>query len=103
VHRDDLVSLILLALDDARVSGPLVAASPAPCTMRDLAAALGRALRRPSWLRVPRAMLALAFGEGADVLCQSQRALPRRALALGFHFQFPDVDEALRQIVRRDQ
>ena len=39
------------------------------------------------------------LGEVAGVVTTGQRVLPRRAQALGYQFQFPDIDSALRQIV----
>jgi NAD dependent epimerase/dehydratase family enzyme len=91
----DLVRLYLLALDDDDVRGPLNGTAPAPVSMRDFAAALGRALSRPSWLKVPRLALQVAFGEGANALTTGQYARPAAALARGFEFSYPDVDSAL--------
>jgi NAD dependent epimerase/dehydratase family enzyme len=66
---------------------------------REFAAALGRALKRPAFLPAPAFALRLALGEMADALILGgQRVLPTKALALGFEFRYPRVDEALRQI-----
>lgn len=99
IHLADEVGLLLLALDDARVRGPLVGAAPNPLTMAAFSRALGRALHRPSWLPVPGLGLRLLFGEGAEVLLGGQRALPRRALELGYRFRFTDADAALRDLL----
>ncbi len=99
IHLRDLVAIILLALEDERLGGPLNATAPSPVSGRELAAALGRALRRPVWLRVPAPALRLALGEGASVLCASQRALPRRLLAHGFRFAFPELAPALAELL----
>jgi uncharacterized protein len=98
IHLDDLVSLYLFALDDARAQGPLNGSAPNPCTMKELAAALGRALHRPSWLPVPAAAVRAMFGEGATVVLDGQRVLPRRAQALGFQFRFANLDEAMADL-----
>lgn len=99
IHLDDVLGLIRLALDDARASGPINATAPEPARMRDFAAALGRALGRPSWLPVPAFALKLAFGEGAAVLLASQRVLPRRAHALGYVWKHPTLADALAAAV----
>src|SRR5262249_54369817 len=48
IHIDDLISLYLFALDDARASGPINGTAPNPVTMSDLAKGVGRKLHRPS-------------------------------------------------------
>ena len=53
IHIDDLVEVLVSALQDERFSGPLIAASPNPVTSRQLASAIGVVLRRPSVLPVP--------------------------------------------------
>jgi uncharacterized protein len=98
IHLDDLVSLYLFALDDARAQGAMNGAAPNPCTMKELAAALGRALHRPSWLPVPAPAVRALFGEGATVLLDGQRVLPKKALALGFQFRFAKLDEAMADL-----
>lgn len=99
IHHDDMVRLLMLALDDARTEGALNATAPAPVTMGDLARAIGSALHRPSWLPAPPFALRALFGEGADVLLGGQNVLPARALELGFQFNFPSLDAALAQIL----
>jgi NAD dependent epimerase/dehydratase family enzyme len=45
---------------------------------------------------VPGFAVRLLYGEMADIVVFGQRALPERALAHGFHFTHPDLDEALQ-------
>ena len=96
IHADDLVGLYVAALDGERWSGPVHAAAPEPVTNRQFARALGRALRRPALLPVPGAALRLLYGDMAMIVTTGQRAVPRRALELGFRFAHADLDEALR-------
>ncbi len=100
IHLVDEVGLALLALGDARAEGPLVAAAPEPARNRELAKAIGRALGRPSALRAPAFALQLGLGELASAILASQRVVPRQALALGYAFRFPDLDGALRDLLR---
>ncbi len=100
IHRDDEVGLLLWALDSDGVSGVLNATSPNPATNRDFSKALGRALGRPAVMPVPGFVLDLKFGgEFGRVLRGGQRVLPRRALELGYEFEHPDLDEALRDLL----
>ncbi len=99
IHHADLVGLILLALDNPEVRGPLNGTAPNPVTNKEFSRALGRALHRPSFLRAPKFMLRLALGEVADVITKGQRVLPKRARAAGFGFRFPNIDEALKDVL----
>jgi uncharacterized protein (TIGR01777 family) len=99
IHVADEVGIAMLALDDARATGPLNAVGPAPVRNRDLARAIGRALSRPSLLPAPAAAIRIAIGEMAEVVLASQRVLPRRALALGYRFRFPEVLAAVKDLL----
>jgi uncharacterized protein (TIGR01777 family) len=99
IHHDDMVGLLLLALDHPEARGPLNGTAPNPVTNRDFAKALGRALARPAFVRTPGFALRLGLGEVADVILTGQRVLPRRALALGYTFRYPTVEAALAQIL----
>jgi uncharacterized protein (TIGR01777 family) len=99
IHLADEVALILWALGDARVRGALNATAPEPARNRDLAKAIGRALHRPSALPLPTAVLKLALGEMAEVVTTGQRAVPKKALDLGFRFRFAGLAAALADVL----
>jgi uncharacterized protein (TIGR01777 family) len=96
VHHEDLVGLLLLALDDARAAGPINGTAPQPVTNKAFSKALGRALHRPSFLPTPRFALRVMLGQVAGLVTTGQNVIPRRALDLGYAFRFPQVDEAVR-------
>lgn len=99
IHLADEVGLILWALEEQRVEGALNACAPAPARNRDLAAAIGAALSRPSLLPVPDFAIKALFGELAEVILASQRVLPKKALALGYRFRFPELGPALKDLL----
>lgn len=99
VHLDDVVGLVLMALDDPAVRGAVNATGPAPVTFREFADAVGERLHRPAWLPVPGVMARLALGEFADAVLSGQRAVPKAALAAGYRFQYPTLREALRDVI----
>jgi uncharacterized protein (TIGR01777 family) len=101
IHLADAVGLVLLAVDDGRLSGPLVLSAPEPVRNRDLARAIGKVLHRPSALPAPAFAMRLVLGEVASVVLASQRAVPRKALALGYRFRFPELEAALRDLLVR--
>jgi len=99
IHRDDIVGLIQYALENNAVSGPVNAAAPNPVTMAEFCAALGREMGRPSWAPVPAFVLKLLLGEMSEMLLTGQKAVPQKALAMGYVFKYPKVEEALKDIV----
>jgi uncharacterized protein len=97
IHVDDEVGIMLWALDDERVSGPLNGTAPSPVTNREFAKALGRVLGRPTLMPIPKLAVRLLRGaELADAAAGGPRAVPRRALELGYEFRHPELDGALR-------
>lgn len=100
VVLDDVVAAFLRALGDERLSGPVNVVAPIPVRSGDFARALGKALRRPAFLPVPSFVLRALFGEMADeALLASARVESVRLRAAGHSFLFPDLEEALRDLV----
>jgi len=96
IHVDDVVGIYLAALDGAEWRGAVNASAPEPVTNREFSRALGRALHRPALLPVPKLALRVLYGDMAEMVTEGQRAVPARALELGYLFRHPDLDEALR-------
>jgi uncharacterized protein (TIGR01777 family) len=96
VHRLDWIEMVRWIVQTPEVSGPVNLTAPHPVTNREFARALGRALRRPSFVPVPRVALRIAIGEFATYAASGQRVVPTRALALGYHFRYPEIDMAFR-------
>jgi hypothetical protein len=101
IHRDDLVGLLVSTLEDPRFEGPVNAVAPAPVTMKEFAATLGRVLRRPAFAPAPAFAIRAAMGEMAALVLDGQKVLPARASVLGFPFRFERLEPALREILGR--
>ncbi|HKS21298.1 MAG TPA: DUF1731 domain-containing protein, partial [Thermoanaerobaculia bacterium] len=96
IDRDDVVRMILWALDNEAVQGVYNGTAPEPVTNRDFTRALGRAMHRPSIMPAPAFALRLLFGQMADeVLLGGQRVMPARAAREGFVFEYPNLPRAL--------
>jgi uncharacterized protein len=96
IHLDDMVGMIVRALDDENWTGAFNAGAPEPVTNAEFSKALGRALHRPAVAPVPGFALRLLYGDMAQLITDGRRLVPRRALELGFRHRHPDLDEALR-------
>ena len=99
IHLDDLCAMFEFALTQPQVDGPLNGTAPNPVTNADFTRALAHALHRPAILPVPRFAIDLLYGEMAQILFASQRAMPRAAQAAGFKFRFEDVAQALQAVL----
>ncbi len=98
IHRLDWLEMVRWIVDNAQVTGPVNATAPHPVTNRHLSRALGRALHRPALVPAPGFALKIVLGEMAESLVTGQRVLPERAKSLGFHFRYPEIEQAFRGI-----
>lgn len=85
-------------IDDPSVTGPVNLVGPEPRPQRQVAEALGSALRRPAKVPAPAIALRVALGEFADDVLASQRVLPARLLELGFAFAHPTLEAAAQTL-----
>ena len=99
IHLADEVGLIQLALSDERVRGPLNCTAPEVSRNREFAAALGKVLGKPARMAVPGFAMHLALGVVADILIHGRQVVPQKALDLGYQFQFPTLESALRDLL----
>src|SRR5438067_1749017 len=95
VHAQDLCRMYRAALDGEDWEGPINSFAPEPVTNREFAKRLGRALGRPAVAPVPGFAVRLLYGDMAEIVTEGQRAVPKRALELGFSHEHADLDEAL--------
>jgi len=100
IHIDDEIGILLFALDNAAVSGTINATAPRPVTNREFSKALGKALRRPSFMPAPRfAIVAMRGQELTEQITGSFRVIPRRVQDLGYSFRYTEVESALRDLL----
>ncbi|MFE7174589.1 TIGR01777 family oxidoreductase [Streptomyces sp. NPDC057616] len=92
----DEVAAIRHLLDTDGLSGPFNLTAPVPLTNREITAAMGRVLHRPTLFTVPAPVLRAALGELSGDVLGSARVVPKRLLESGFTFAFPDIEGALR-------
>jgi hypothetical protein len=105
VALDDLVGIVLHALQSGELRGPVNAVAPNPVTNREFTEALGKALSRPTPLPVPAFALRIAVGrEMADaLLLASARVVPCRLEETGYRFRFPELPAALRHLLGKGE
>ncbi|KDP27636.1 hypothetical protein JCGZ_19641 [Jatropha curcas] len=99
IHLDDIVNLIYEALLNPSYKGVINGTAPNPVRLAEMCEQLGNVLGRPSWLPVPDFALKAVLGEGASVVLDGQKVLPKRAKDLGFQFKYQYVKDALKTIL----
>lgn len=97
---EDEVAIILRALSDGRLSGPINAVAPEPVTNAEFTSVLGSVVHRPTLLSVPATGLRVALGRqmADEMLLAGQRVLPAALDAVGFQFNQPQLRPALEAI-----
>ncbi len=99
IHIEDLVNLIVTALDQPEWSGVYNATAPNPVRMGEFCHILGEVMQRPSWLPVPEVALELLLGDAAKVVLEGQCVLPRRLQQANFAYTYPTLKPALASII----
>jgi uncharacterized protein len=101
IHIDDIVGLFIHALDRPDAIGPINGTAPEPVTNWGFSHLLAKVLRRPCWMPIPAFGLRLLMGEMSELATDGQRVIPARAKALGYEFQYPLLEPALREALGR--
>jgi uncharacterized protein (TIGR01777 family) len=100
IHIADVVAAIRTLITNSDASGVYNLTAPNPLTNADFSRVLGHVLGRPSFLPLPGFAMKIMFGEMAQTLLQGPRAIPQHLQELGFEFQFPKAEAALRDLLQ---
>jgi uncharacterized protein (TIGR01777 family) len=99
IHVDDVAGLILWAIANESICGPMNAVCPEPVRNTDFTRSLAKAVHRPAILPAPTFALRLALGELSRVMLDSVRVIPKLALSNGYPFRCPNVEAGLQACV----
>ena len=94
--EDAVAALYFLMYTDA-ARGLIDVVAPTPSTNREFARTLAEVLRRPAFLPVPGFVIRAMYGEmGDQLILGGKAAVPERLDDLGFHWDEPTLEGALR-------
>lgn len=100
----DLVKIIHFAIENKQVEGPVNCVAPEPVRNKQFTKTLAKVLSRPAVIHAPAMGLRIAFGEMADaIMLSSTRVMPETLTRLGFKFDHPTIESALRHTLRREK
>ena len=100
IHLDDEAAALIFCVDHAQARGPVNLTAPNPVENAELSRSLGKALHRPAVLPVPGFAIAMLYGEMGTIVTTGQRVVPQRLLDWGFEFTQPQIEPALRDVLR---
>ena len=98
IALDDLLGLILYAIVNEFITGPVNAVSPNPITNADFTTTLGKVLSRPTSFSIPEFLIKSALGEelANAAILSSARVIPNRLTKVGYKFRFPYLESVLQ-------
>lgn len=102
IHIDDICRIYLHALRNESIQGTFNGVAPYPATNKELAQALPQAAGKPALvLPAPAFALKVVLGEMSHTVLDSARCSAEKLLASGFEFAHPELEPALRDLVKR--
>ena len=104
IHIDDVVEAIRFIIENNDLKGTFNLTSPNPVPAADFYTSLGKVMNRPVLFSVPAFVLKLLPGHmAAELFLASQRAIPQNLLHAGYEFKYPDLDLALKDIIKKSK
>jgi uncharacterized protein (TIGR01777 family) len=100
IHIDDLVAAIRFIADTPAISGPANLVAPQAIRQREFAKVMGKVMHRPSFMRLPKWVLQTIFGEMSVVLWGGAFVVPAVLQAHGFQWKHPEIEGALRDLLK---
>lgn len=102
IGLDDLLGILLEAIVNPSLEGPVNAVAPQETTNAEFTRALGKVLQRPTLFKVPALPVRALAGDMAnDLILTSQRVIPARLADHGFPFAFSTIEAAVRHELGR--
>ena len=99
IHLTDLLSIFECAVSSSEYKGTYNACSSLPVTNSEFTRILAKVLFRPVWpINVPEFVLKSLLGEMSTVILNSNRPSSQKLLNMGFHFRYPGLKDALKEI-----
>lgn len=103
VTREDISRAIEYFITNEPIHGPVNLMAPQPVTNAEFTDTLGDVLGRPTFTRLPALVVKSVLGQmGEEMLLASCRAVPARLSTQGFKFKHPELREALRAVLDRN-
>jgi uncharacterized protein len=98
VHVDDVAGMILWAIENPSISGPVNAVMPEPVRNSEFTRSLAKAFHRPAIFPAPAVFLRLFLGGMSSILLDSAKVLPAVAVRENYKYRYPSLVPALQSL-----
>ncbi|MBK9405947.1 MAG: TIGR01777 family protein [Ignavibacteria bacterium] len=98
IHKDDIVQIYLLALENTKIEGIINAVSPDPVTNKSFIKSVSEFKKTLFLIPVPAFVMKIVAGEFAWNLLTGQKVFPDKLVKVGYNFKFPDLNSALSDL-----
>lgn len=99
IHIQDIVRAIIFLIENPEHSGVFNLTAPKPTSNKEFSHTLAYVLKRPCLFQVPSFVLEILYGSGAEVITKGQKVFPNKLLERNFSFLFPNLKEALENLL----
>ncbi|XP_050463207.1 epimerase family protein SDR39U1 isoform X3 [Cataglyphis hispanica] len=100
IHITDLVNMFTFALKNNKVNGILNGVAPQLITNKEFTKAFATAMKRPAVIPLPSFVPRILFSDDrAKMMLEGQKVMPKRVTELGFQYQYPNIENACKQLV----
>ena len=102
INLVDEVAAIIHLITTSTATGAFNLTAPEPATCEEMIVGLGKAIKRPTFFRIPEFAMKLFIGEAAqELLLVSQKMTANKLLASGFRFRYPDLKSSINWVVSK--
>jgi uncharacterized protein (TIGR01777 family) len=101
VHLEDLVGMYQVALEQSSITGTVNATSSFSIDNNEFTNTLGKILRKSTKFTVPEFALKLIMGEMSCLMLDSVKAEPKTLKDTHFHYLYPTIELALKEVVSK--
>ena len=99
IHIDDLCGIYIKAIEDNNMQGVYNAVAPDHKTNKEFVHLIAQTLKKPFWFpEIPSFLIKWIFGEMSVMLLTGSRISSEKIIIAGYHFRFPDLEVALKDL-----
>lgn len=103
IHLGDICRIFIKAIEDDSMQGVYNGTAPFPVSNKDFTNILAKTIRKPSFFSVPKFALKIVMGEMAEHVLSGARIIPKRLKEADFHFIYPTLETALKDVVSKER
>ncbi len=101
IHLEDLCNLYLTTFENQSMKGSFNAVAPEHITLNDLNSKIKTISKKIRIPNLPGFILKLFLGKMSSILLEGSKISAAKLTASGFKFQYPTIEDALHQLLKR--